>query len=115
MEPETRSPSSQASIRSSSSSGADVPPPAAGGRRLAAREGGLLGLFRLTLLTHEGEELVGILPAIMLLGAWILLRWAGAGERRDESEPPVPPPNAAPPAAPVPTPGPDVEPGVGAG
>jgi hypothetical protein len=35
---------------------------------------------------HEGEEFVIILPAIMLGGAFFLMRWANQGDKSDEAE-----------------------------
>ena len=49
---------------------------------------GLLGLFRLTLLAHEGEEFAIILPIIMLLGAFFIMRWANQKDKSEEDQPP---------------------------
>jgi hypothetical protein len=35
---------------------------------------------------HQGEEFVLALPAIMLVGAFFLLRWANQGEPDDSSD-----------------------------
>jgi hypothetical protein len=54
-------------------------------------------------LAHQGEELVMILPAAMLLGAFAILKWAAGGEQAAAPEsgppqPPVEPPDEAQPA-----------------
>ncbi len=41
----------------------------------------------LTLLAaHQGEEFVIILPAIMLLGAFFILRWANQNDRDNDKD-----------------------------
>jgi hypothetical protein len=64
-----------------------VPSSAASLNGLAAGPGGLLSLFRLTLLTHEGEEFAIILPAIMLVGAFFVMRWANQSDKDDDDPP----------------------------
>jgi len=61
-----------------------VPSSAASLQRLAAGQGGLLGILRLTLLAHEGEEFVIILPAIMLVGAFFIMRWANQSDKSED-------------------------------
>jgi hypothetical protein len=61
-----------------------VPSSAASLQGLAAGQGGLLGLLRLTLLAHEGEEFVIILPAIMLVGAFFIIRWANQSDKGED-------------------------------
>lgn len=47
----------------------------------------LLRVFRLTLATHEGEEVAIILPVIMLVGAFFIMRWSLRSDTTDEDAP----------------------------
>ncbi len=42
-----------------------------------------MGLLRLTLLAHEGEEFAIILPAVMLVGAFFIMRWANQSDKSE--------------------------------
>ena len=46
----------------------------------------------LTLFAHQGEEFVIILPAVMLVGAFFILRWANKNDKNeDDAAEDVPP------------------------
>jgi hypothetical protein len=47
----------------------------------------LLRVFRLTLATHEGEEVAIILPMIMLVGAFFIMRWSLRADKTDDDAP----------------------------
>jgi hypothetical protein len=48
---------------------------------------GLLRVFRLTLAAHEGEEVAIILPVIMLVGAFFIMRWSLRSDKNDDDSP----------------------------
>jgi hypothetical protein len=48
---------------------------------------GLLRVFRLTLVAHEGEEVAIILPVILLVGAFFIMRWSLHSDKSDDDAP----------------------------
>jgi len=48
---------------------------------------GLLRVFRLTLVAHEGEEVAIILPVILLVGAFFIMRWSLHSDNTDDDAP----------------------------
>ena len=46
----------------------------------------MVTFFLVVLAAHQGEEFVIILPAVMLVGAFFIMRWANQNDEKNEED-----------------------------